>query len=171
MEILQNETNAAIERLLAESEIRALIARYARGIDRCDMDLVRTCYHDGAVDIHGDDFSGGAEEFIEWVRQVLPDFEATMHLMGTQSIEIDGDKAWAETYAISLHRHAATDDEPANDHFLPVRYCDRLECRDGTWGIVHRVVVYEPGRVDVVTHDLAPVLGSRDRSDPSYNRD
>jgi hypothetical protein len=97
--------------------------------------------------------------------------DATMHFLGTQVIELDGDVAWAETYCLALHRLRATDGAPARDKVRPIRYCDRLERRDGEWRIARRVVVYEPGRVDPLSDELlAAVGGSRDRSDPAYDR-
>jgi hypothetical protein len=94
-----------------------------------------------------------------------------MHFLGTQVIEVDGDVAWAETYCLALHRLRAIDGEPARDKVRPVRYCDRLERREGEWRIAHRVVVYEPGRIDPLSDELlAASGGSRDRSDPAYAR-
>jgi hypothetical protein len=45
------ENDVAI--LLAERDIRGVLARYCRGIDRGDYDLVRD-YHSDAIDEHGD---------------------------------------------------------------------------------------------------------------------
>ena len=53
-----------LETLLAKQEIGDVIYRYARGIDRLDFDLVRSCYHPDAVDDHGA-FKGNVDEFIE----------------------------------------------------------------------------------------------------------
>lgn len=55
-----------MERLAAESDIRNCLLRYARGVDRLDMELVRACYHPDATDSHGS-FSGTVEKFLPWV--------------------------------------------------------------------------------------------------------
>jgi hypothetical protein len=95
-----------------------------------------------------------------------------MHFVGTQVIEIEGDVAWAETYCLALHRLRPVAGAPAKDKVRPVRYCDRLERREGEWRIAHRVCVYEPGRVEPLgAEPLAPVGAARDRSDPAYVRD
>lgn len=161
-----------LRRLLDESAIRALIARYSHAIDRLDWDELRSCYHDDAVDLHGDDFAGGIDTYIEWLHEHLPVAnDATMHFTGTQSIEVDGDVAWAETYCLALHRLSATADAPTRDAVRPVRYVDRLERRHGEWRIARRTCIYEPGRIDGLAEPLPPSGGARDRSDPSYARD
>ena len=43
-----------LQRLIDKDEIRDLISRYARGVDRADWDLVRDTYHPDATDDHGD---------------------------------------------------------------------------------------------------------------------
>ncbi|SDZ41729.1 hypothetical protein SAMN05216215_10714 [Saccharopolyspora shandongensis] len=40
--------------------------RYCRGIDRLDLELVRSCYHPGAVDHHVS-FDGDRDQFIAWL--------------------------------------------------------------------------------------------------------
>jgi len=39
----------AITELVDERDIRNVLTRYCRGIDRIDMELVRSCYHPDAV--------------------------------------------------------------------------------------------------------------------------
>src|SRR3989304_5192387 len=70
-----------LDDLVAQQEIRDVLARYTRGIDRMDRDLVLSCYHAGAYDDHGA-FQGTAEDFTEWVQQVLSYFDTTMHFLG-----------------------------------------------------------------------------------------
>jgi hypothetical protein len=41
-----------IARIEARAEIRDCIERYARGMDRRDRQVLRSAYHDGAVDDH-----------------------------------------------------------------------------------------------------------------------
>jgi ketosteroid isomerase-like protein len=165
---------AVLGRLLDESSIRALLARYARAIDRIDLDLLRSCYHPDAVDVHGYDYDGDVEGFAELLGRNLPRNEWTMHVLGGPLIEIEGDTAWTETYCIALHRLPATEDEPAREHVRLVRYCDRLERRGGEWRIARRTAVYEGGRVDPIgpsTELVPPALARRDRHDPAYARE
>jgi hypothetical protein len=159
---------ADLETLLAHHEITQVIYRYARGIDRLDLDLVRSCYHPDAYDDHGT-MKGDVDTFIEGCRSFLPRFEATQHFMGNLLIEVDGDRARAETYAVAYHRKKNADGT-GKDDVWGIRYVDRFERRDGAWKIAHRVVAQEWRRVDPVPagriRDFGEGLwGTRDGND------
>jgi len=161
--------DASITRLLARHEISSTLLRYCRGIDRLDLELVRSCYHADATDSHGG-FSGTRDEFIAWVGKLLARFESTMHFVGNMLIEVEGDAAVAETYAIAFHRSA--DARPSLNLIVGVRYVDSFEKRDGAWRIARRVCVTEWSRVDDAAgrFPIAPghLTGRRDRSDVLY---
>ena len=74
-----------IDELAAQQEIRDVLIRYTRGVDRMDRELVLSCYWPGAHDDHGA-FQGTAEEFVEWL-EVLRHYDSTMHFVGNQLIE------------------------------------------------------------------------------------
>lgn len=138
-----------IDRLVARADIQDLLWRYCRGIDRCDADLVRSVYHPGATDDHGI-FVGDAEEFAAMVVPMLEQtYRCTQHQLSNMMIEIDGDRARAETYFTAYHReHDASEGSPdsgAEPRMVVFggRYLDELERRDGRWGIVARVVAHD----------------------------
>jgi hypothetical protein len=140
--------STAIATLIARQEIADVIYRYARGIDRMDFDLVRSCYHADAYDDHGS-MKGTVDEFIAAAASFLTRWTVTQHFMGNMLIEIDGALARAETYAVAYHRR---EDAAGNgkDDVMGIRYVDRFECRAGAWKIAHRVVATEWRRVDAV---------------------
>jgi len=156
-----------VDDLLAKQEIQDVIYRYARGIDRLDFDLVRSCYHPDAFDDHGM-FQGNVDAFIEYVEDFLPRYVVTQHFMGNLLIEVDGDSARAETYAVAYHRKELADGSGKDDVF-GIRYVDRFERRAGEWKIAHRVVASEWRRVDPVPAGKIRggmgVWGTRDGSD------
>lgn len=162
-----------VERLVAEAEIGRVVARYCRGIDRVDLELVRSCYHGDARDEHGS-FAGTVDEYVAWVAGLLAKYDATMHFIGNQLVDFeDADTAWAETYGISVHRSAS--DAPHLNLTTGFRFVDRFERRGGEWRIAHRVAVADWSlrhRPD----DWWPLpehhrRGRRDRSDAVYARD
>lgn len=140
--------------------------RYARGIDRCDFEMVEQCYHPGATDDHGR-FKGPVEEFTPWVQTQLDRFDTTMHFLGNVLIELDGDVARAETYCVAYHRLQGAD----VDSIAGLRYIDRFERRNDEWRIAHRAIVVEWNRVDdVTTPGFGPeyLRGTRDGTDPVF---
>jgi SnoaL-like domain len=60
-----------IQELLDKEDIRDLLLRCARGMDRSDWELVLSCYHDDAVDDHGA-YRGGARDYVDWLSKALP---------------------------------------------------------------------------------------------------
>lgn len=136
----------AIQRLLDEQEIRQVLARYCRGVDRCDANLIRSVYHPDATDDHGT-YKGPGVEFAEQVIPMLRNYwQATMHDLGTCIIELDGDAADVETYFVAYHRRLQE-----SETWLDVfggRYLDRFEKRSGRWLIAKRVVVHEWSKLE-----------------------
>ena len=56
-----------LEVLLDKQEIHELHARYCRGVDRLDADLIRSVFHDDAVEHHPPWFDGSADEYVDYV--------------------------------------------------------------------------------------------------------
>lgn len=156
-----------LEQLLARQQIADVIYRYARGIDRRDFALVRSCYHSDAYDDHGS-FKGSVDDFIKAADSFTARWTATQHFMGNMLIEIEGEVARAETYAVAYHRREDADGN-GKDDVLGIRYVDRFERRAGQWRIAHRVVATEWRRVDQVSgargRGQNGVWGTRDTSD------
>jgi ketosteroid isomerase-like protein len=170
---IEVDRDAALRRLLDESEIRAVLARYARGIDHSDWDAVRSCYHEDATDAHGA-YNGSIEGFVEYCRQFVDKLESMTHFFGQSTIELDGDSAWVESHCLCLIRLRPQNGEPPLERVANIRYVDVFERRDGEWRIARRKLVHHPSRLEPVELD-APLaelaLRARlDRDDPSYDR-
>jgi SnoaL-like protein len=164
-----------LEELVAQQEIRDVLIRYTRGIDRMDLELVRSCYWPGAYDDHAA-YQGPVEGFYDWVQQALSYFDSTMHFIGNQLVEVRGDAAHAESYCVAYHRRGARDGEEGHDLITGLRYVDRLERRpagdDGEWRIEQRRCVFDWTRRDPIVGEweLPPEArrGRRDRADTVY---
>jgi hypothetical protein len=161
-----------VDELVAQQEIRDVLIRYTRGIDRMDGELVRSCYWPGAHDDHGA-FQGTVEDFVEWFPAALSHFDSTMHFVGNQLVEVDGDTANAESYCVAYHRRRARDGEEGHDLVIGLRYVDQMERRDGEWRIADRKCAFDWTRIDPITSEweLPPeaIRGRRDQSDPVYD--
>jgi hypothetical protein len=164
------DTGVAV--LLAEREIERVLLRYCRGIDRLDEELIRSVYHDGATDDHGV-YQGDGKAFAAFIVPMLRDaYRSTTHAIHNCQIDVDGDRADAETYCVAYHERVDEVGERCLDVFA-CRYVDRFERRDGRWAIVQRVVVHDWNAVVAPTGDFGDMVktftaGRRDRSDESY---
>jgi SnoaL-like domain len=165
----------AVRHLYAESKIRAALARYCRGVNRLDFELVASVFHSDARNEHGA-FAGSVEEFVGWLKDsALARFTWTMHNLGTCGIDIVGDEAYVETYAVAYHGEPAGAGRETQ-RSSGVRYIDRFERRTGDdWLIARRLVIVE-WRRELGIEALRPAgpnapAGRHDRLDLSYQRD
>jgi hypothetical protein len=144
----------AVERLLAEAEIRDVIARYCQGVDSRDYERVRECYHPGARHERGD-FSGSGEEIVEWIAGIRETLIHCWHLVGYPRIErIDADVAEVETYCLANQRLPASGEKPMVDRMTPCRYRDTFTRVDGRWRISVRRALYLPAQELPVSADV-----------------
>ncbi len=168
-----------LQRVIDREEIRSVIYKYCRGIDRMQFDLVRSCYHPDGIDDHGD-FVGGVDDFVDYVTALLPSFESTSHFVGNMLIELDWagnrHRARVETYCVANHRRRAVGDRPANDFVVGLRYVDDFERREGGWAIRTRVCTIDWSRTDPIPERgwVRPeryVQPRRDSTDPVFADD
>ncbi|WP_404434337.1 nuclear transport factor 2 family protein [Microbacterium lacus] len=153
------------ERYVHEAAIKNLQIRYCRGIDRLDWDLVRSCFHEDAIDDHGRRFRGDIQDFIAWGSSPgsLSRFAATTHFTGNQLVELHGEVAWMESSTRAYHRTFPTSDTPATDWILNLRYVDVVERRHGHWRILDRAIVVD-------SETTIPVGGDHDQVGPDWHR-
>ncbi|WP_181779486.1 nuclear transport factor 2 family protein [Pseudonocardia pini] len=160
---------AAVERLLAEAEIRAVSNRFARGCDRLDLELVRSCFFADAIDDHGM-YVGDVDGLIAFLEQVLTPEIATTHFLGQQEYEfVSPDVAYVESLVIARHRQPPRQGHGLRDAIAFGQYSDRFERRAGEWRIAHRVTLFLPSRIDAVVEDFPtpPDFATPPRGDAS----
>ena len=131
------------------AEIYATLVRYCRGVDRRDAEMIRSAYHADAYDDHGA-YQGDLDGFVDFVaKEVWARFRTTMHKLGQALIEVEGDTAEAETYAV-CHHVVAEGGRDVADSVMGIRYLDRFERRDGEWRIARRELRWEWIRTDAL---------------------
>ncbi len=151
--------------------IQQVLARYVRGVDRLDLELVRSCYHPDAHEDRGR-YAGGVEDFLAWLEATLRPMHGTWHLVGVPLVElVEPEVAHVESYCLAvqyLAEEPATGGCPSN--LVACRYVDRFERRHGSWLIAERTAVYEPPVPLGVTAGVASfgARSQRDRTDAAY---
>lgn len=158
--------------LLDQGALRDLVMRYCRGCDRRDFALVRSLYHDDAIDDHGAMFRGGPDEFVAWLPEAMAPWELTLHSITNSLFAVDGDHAEGEHHVRAYHRTLPPDRQEILIHG---RYLDRYERRDDTWKFIHRSLVFDSGEMRAVDEAAMAQLGAdaaqgrSGRDDPSWS--
>jgi hypothetical protein len=160
-----------LSELLSHHNVRIVLERYCRAIDRLDADMLNSVYWEDATDNHGI-YVGPASGFAEFIIPNLREtWTSTMHAIGQSNIVVQGHRAAAET--IFIAHHIRPDGDGIADDVAGGRYSDILECRNGEWRILDRTVVMDwiythaglaAGGIDPAVF----VTGERGRGDFSY---
>lgn len=132
--------DTALTQMIARDVIRQCLERLARGEDRRDADLIRSCWWPDATYDYGVQ-SGDFASYLAWVVPGADAIKDTQHVLGQSYTVIEGDGARVETHVLSYHRV----DMGAGDRDTCIggRYLDHMECRDGEWRIADRVMLYD----------------------------
>src|SRR5687767_13075244 len=117
--------DASLEARLVEivdrHDIWQVLLRYARGLDRLDSELARSCYWDDAIEDHSH-FVGDPDGFIQYANGTTLSFATSQHGLLNHRCELCGDDAYCETYYIFTGEKA----EPP--HFMSTgRYVDHFQ--------------------------------------------
>jgi len=173
-----HDRDQKLDAMIAQHEIHGVLMRYARGVDRADAALLKSCYHPDAIEEHGSTYVGPAHEYIDGAIPRIRAMGIMCHYLCNVHIELDGDTAYTEAYVLTFARF--DNDGKSTDTLTGGRLCDRFERRDGVWKIRHRKLAFDWNR-DMETQeswclglfnpaDPNMVMGTKDRSDLSYQR-
>jgi hypothetical protein len=112
--------------------LRALGQRYARAADERDVDALAALFHPDAVIIG----SRGELDLAGWLDTMRGPrtFPTSMHLLADPLIELDGDTARLDTYAV-VHQLGG---EGQGDMTLGIRYVDEVVRAGDGWVILRR---------------------------------
>ena len=101
-----------------------LLARYTRGVDRCDLVVLSAVWAPDAVV----DYGAGATDAAAWaeglVAALQTHFLRTQHMLGQSIIDLDGDTARAETYCRAYHEQDG--DQGPTEMIVGGRYLDEF---------------------------------------------
>lgn len=158
-----------VQYLRDRQDILDCITRYNSGLDRLDADLLAGTYHEDAVDNHGP-FVGYVPEFVKFAIEIEGSFLSTHHGITSHRCDIDGDVAHAESYVFWMVNQPDGKTIGAGGG----RYLDRLERRNGEWRFSLRRLLmdwtFQVPSDSWLGEEWDEVRGSRDKSDPSYQR-
>jgi hypothetical protein len=164
--------DSVLNELDAKMQIHAVMARFCRGADRLDREMMISAYYPDAWDDHGS-FAGPPDQLADWVIALHRDhFLWTAHYIMNELVEVNQNEAVAETHVQGVFRFER--DGKLFDMMGFGRYLDRFEKRGTEWRIKYRLATADWNRIDPVLErpesDLVKMLisGTRTLEDPSY---
>ena len=124
--------------------IHELVQNWAVWRDAGDWERFATVWHDDGM-MMATWFQGPASEFIRVSREGFERGVRILHFLGGTSVDIDADRAVAQTKMTITQR--ATVHDVLCDVVCTGRFYDFIERRAGRWGIVVRQPIYEQDRL------------------------
>ena len=127
----------AVQLLLDRSAVRDVILHYARAVDRRDFASLARCFTPDVEGQFGGEWRGGRDALVEYISGVAA-FHTTMHMMGNSFVEISGDEASLQSYAMLTHHGTREDGEEWQYNNSTARYSERLVRERDGWRIRER---------------------------------
>jgi SnoaL-like domain len=157
----------ALQALLDKQSITEQLYRYCRAVDRLDIPLGHSIWHDDAIADYGADYyQGPGKGVIDTICAHHRHLLGHSHQITNILIALSGDRAGSEAYVTGTMRMER--DGKLLHMGVWARYLDAWERRDGRWGITRREVVFDHEEIREVTPMGRELRFTRDRTDPSY---
>lgn len=153
--------------LADKQAITELIYTYCRAVDRLDIPLGHSIWHeDGYADYGQSYYQGPGKGVIDTICKHHLGLLSHSHQVTNILIGLDGDQAGSESYVYGTMRM----EQGGKLMQLGVwaRYLDKWEKREGRWGLVRRMVVYDHEEIREATSMGQEIRSTRDADDPSY---
>ena len=158
---------AALQALLDRQAITDKLNAYCRAVDRLDVALGHTVFHeDGWADYGASLYQGDGRGVIDFICKSHLQTLNHSHQICNSTITLDGDAAGSETYFHSATRLMM--DGKVTQIRVWGRYLDSWSRRGGEWAIDKRLTVFDFDELRDITRTMRCDEGARDRSDPSY---
>jgi hypothetical protein len=133
------------EQLSDLQSIRDAALRYCRGVDRLDVELMKSAYWPEATDDHGV-FVGNAWDFSEICMESHLGWRSTSHCIFNHTIDLDPDgvRARGEIYNVTyLFQKDADVLDTWHGRYLDIYEKREVDPSQAEWRILERVCVHE----------------------------
>ncbi len=158
---------ATLQQIADRQAITDLIYRYCRSVDRLDIALGHSIWHDGGYADYG--IGGYHGEGRGAIDQICAQHAQTLnhsHQVTNIVIDLNGDRAASESYVIAALR-IKRGEQPMQIGVWG-RYIDQWSRRDGRWGLDNRLAIRDFDEIREVKALYDHDVGRRDQTDPSY---
>jgi hypothetical protein len=156
-----------LQALVDRQAITDLIYRYCRSVDRLDVPLGHSIWHDDGYADYGEAvYQGDGRGVIDYICASHRHTLHHSHQVTNILIDLDGDRAGSESYCIAALRVRLG--EQLKQITVWSRYIDSWSRRNGRWGLDRRIAIRDFDEVRDVVAIGDHGTGQRHRSDPSY---
>jgi hypothetical protein len=136
--VVTNSSDAQLALLLDKQALADNLMAYVRGVDRMDLDLMKSAYWPDARDDHGR-FVGNGHQWCEEAMKSRDLSVSVNHHMGNVYSEIADSRAKREAMFLVVTTYRG------GTHVLMLggRYRDLCEKREGEWKILRRTCIWD----------------------------
>lgn len=160
-------TASDITAILDRQAITDLIFRYCRSVDRLDVALGHSVWHEsGYADYGKDVYQGDGRGVIDHICAQHRHTLHHSHQVSNIILNLNGDRAGSESYVTANLRMKRGD--ALVQMSVWGRYVDSWSRRDGRWGLERRIAIRDFDEIREVKAMYEHDVGRRDLSDPSY---
>lgn len=161
-------TDPTIQALIDKAEIRDVLSRYCRGLDRMDKEMAYATWHEGGTAFYDGIYEGTGRGFVDWVWQAHAAMERHSHQITNVLIELHGDRATCESY-VTVVLWTLPDDEGRQLELVGRgRYLDRFSKKNGRWAIEHRTHLLDLSSENLLERAAVSEGAARDATDLSF---
>jgi SnoaL-like domain len=158
--------------LVAKQEIRDVLSKYCRSLDRMDRAMANSVFHtDAKVNYHGI-YKGSGYGFVDYVWKAHAAMQRHSHQISNVLTHVLTDvqetKAASESYVTVLLWTLPDDNGEQQEITVRGRYLDRWCKQDHTWVILMREHIIDTHTVNKLSCGPISQQSTRDNSDPSY---
>lgn len=153
--------------LADKQAITEQIYRYCRSVDRLDVSLGHSVFHeDSTADYGPRGYQGPGRGAIDWICEAHGHLLHHTHQVTNVLIELTGERASSEAYVTATLRMDREGRTMQIESWA--RYCDTWSKREGSWAIDQRETVIDFDSIREVTPMQQHERGTRGKDDPSY---
>ncbi len=153
--------------------IQDVLFKHCRGVDRADLNVLKSAYWPDAEVAYGA-LDGNAHEFCGMLVQGIQRYQATHHQVSNICCDITGNDAVVESYVTAYHYLPGEAGAADTEMTYVGRYVDHMQLRDNIWKLKFRRVVMDWNQNMNTTADFdGPTLSklarsAREPDDPLY---
>jgi hypothetical protein len=156
----------SVQEMLDRQAITERIYRYCRAVDRLDVPLGHSIFHEDAIADYGAMYTGPGRGVIDFICESHLKLTHHSHQVTNITIALEGDRAGSEAYAMVNTR--AQRGERTMQMTMWVRYIDRWSKRGGVWAIDKRFMAMDFDEVREIKPLGNPERGVRGPEDQAY---